>query len=318
MAPSCDLVLVVGSKNSSNSVRLVEVALQPGAKASYLIDYAKEVDPAWLEGVETVGVTSGRVGAGHPGDGPAEVARRRTATARSRRSPRRTSGSPSRCRVSSARTSSASQVLVRRAPSSTPGWTEAPFVGCPPRVRTGLVDRRGPRRSAVLARRAGAALALPGVPAPSAASGGGAERAFGPGTAGRGALGTRTARAVLARPRARLAGGLAGRAFSSALASRTSSLLGRFGSFCRKIRRMPSADGDGGGDGHDREAVDQRLAQAERHGGEAALLRMPPVSRPAAGTVTARISGGCTIGANRLRRWTSRIAGQRADEERRR
>ncbi|HEX7301545.1 4-hydroxy-3-methylbut-2-enyl diphosphate reductase [Lentzea sp.] len=59
MAPSCDLVLVVGSKNSSNSVRLVEVALQHGAKAAYLIDYAKEVDPAWLDGVETVGVTSG-------------------------------------------------------------------------------------------------------------------------------------------------------------------------------------------------------------------------------------------------------------------
>ncbi|MEU0880597.1 4-hydroxy-3-methylbut-2-enyl diphosphate reductase [Lentzea sp. NPDC005914] len=59
MAPSCDLVLVVGSKNSSNSIRLVEVALQHGAKASYLIDYAKEVDLAWLEGVETVGVTSG-------------------------------------------------------------------------------------------------------------------------------------------------------------------------------------------------------------------------------------------------------------------
>ena len=56
MAPSCDLVLVVGSKNSSNSVRLVEVALQNGAKASYLIDYAKEVDLAWLEGVETVGL----------------------------------------------------------------------------------------------------------------------------------------------------------------------------------------------------------------------------------------------------------------------
>ncbi|MFD4670918.1 4-hydroxy-3-methylbut-2-enyl diphosphate reductase [Lentzea sp. NPDC058450] len=59
MAPSCDLVLVVGSKNSSNSVRLVEVALQHGSKAAYLIDYAKEVDLAWLEGVETVGVTSG-------------------------------------------------------------------------------------------------------------------------------------------------------------------------------------------------------------------------------------------------------------------
>ncbi|GAA4032851.1 4-hydroxy-3-methylbut-2-enyl diphosphate reductase [Allokutzneria multivorans] len=59
MAPDCDLVLVVGSKNSSNSVRLVEVALQYGAKASYLIDYAKEVDPSWLDGVGTIGVTSG-------------------------------------------------------------------------------------------------------------------------------------------------------------------------------------------------------------------------------------------------------------------
>ncbi|GAA1260785.1 4-hydroxy-3-methylbut-2-enyl diphosphate reductase [Saccharothrix xinjiangensis] len=59
MAPECDLVLVVGSKNSSNSVRLVEVALQAGARASYLIDYAREVDEAWLDGVTTVGVTSG-------------------------------------------------------------------------------------------------------------------------------------------------------------------------------------------------------------------------------------------------------------------
>ncbi|ROP38467.1 4-hydroxy-3-methylbut-2-enyl diphosphate reductase [Saccharothrix texasensis] len=59
MAPECDLVLVVGSKNSSNSVRLVEVALQAGARASYLVDYANEVDLAWLEGVTTVGVTSG-------------------------------------------------------------------------------------------------------------------------------------------------------------------------------------------------------------------------------------------------------------------
>ncbi|OLF07218.1 4-hydroxy-3-methylbut-2-enyl diphosphate reductase [Actinophytocola xinjiangensis] len=59
MAAECDLVLVVGSQNSSNSKRLVEVALQAGARASYLVDYAREVDPAWLEGVETVGVTSG-------------------------------------------------------------------------------------------------------------------------------------------------------------------------------------------------------------------------------------------------------------------
>ena len=59
MAAQCDLVLVVGSTNSSNSKRLVEVALQAGARSSYLIDFAKEVDEAWLEGVETVGVTSG-------------------------------------------------------------------------------------------------------------------------------------------------------------------------------------------------------------------------------------------------------------------
>ncbi|MCW2502221.1 MAG: 4-hydroxy-3-methylbut-2-enyl diphosphate reductase [Actinomycetia bacterium] len=55
----CDLVLVVGSKNSSNSVRLVEVALDAGARASYLIDFASEIDPAWLAGVSTVGLTSG-------------------------------------------------------------------------------------------------------------------------------------------------------------------------------------------------------------------------------------------------------------------
>ena len=59
MAPDCDLVLVVGSRNSSNSVRLVEVALDHGARASYLVDYAEEIDDAWFDGVSTVGVTSG-------------------------------------------------------------------------------------------------------------------------------------------------------------------------------------------------------------------------------------------------------------------
>ena len=59
IAPKADLVLVVGSRNSSNSVRLVEVALEYGAKASYLVDFASEVDEKWLEGVETIGVTSG-------------------------------------------------------------------------------------------------------------------------------------------------------------------------------------------------------------------------------------------------------------------
>ncbi|BBY84711.1 4-hydroxy-3-methylbut-2-enyl diphosphate reductase [Mycolicibacterium tokaiense] len=59
MAPECELVIVVGSKNSSNSVRLVEVALGAGARASHLVDYAEDIDPAWLDGVTTVGVTSG-------------------------------------------------------------------------------------------------------------------------------------------------------------------------------------------------------------------------------------------------------------------
>jgi 4-hydroxy-3-methylbut-2-en-1-yl diphosphate reductase len=54
-----DLVIVVGSGNSSNSVRLVEVALEAGAKASYRVDDASEIDEAWLEGVRTVSVTSG-------------------------------------------------------------------------------------------------------------------------------------------------------------------------------------------------------------------------------------------------------------------
>ena len=59
IAPQADLVLVVGSRNSSNSVRLVEVAKEYGAKASYLIDFASEADEKWLEGVEVIGVTSG-------------------------------------------------------------------------------------------------------------------------------------------------------------------------------------------------------------------------------------------------------------------
>jgi len=59
MAPACDLMLVVGSRNSSNSVRLVEVALEHGSRSGYLVDYADEIDEAWLDGVGTVGVTSG-------------------------------------------------------------------------------------------------------------------------------------------------------------------------------------------------------------------------------------------------------------------
>lgn len=59
MGADADLVIVVGSKNSSNSVRLVEVALGAGAGASHLVDGADEIEEAWLEGVSTVGVTSG-------------------------------------------------------------------------------------------------------------------------------------------------------------------------------------------------------------------------------------------------------------------
>jgi 4-hydroxy-3-methylbut-2-enyl diphosphate reductase len=59
IAPECDLVIVVGSRNSSNSVRLVEVALDAGARAAHLVDYAHEIDESWLTGAGTVGVTSG-------------------------------------------------------------------------------------------------------------------------------------------------------------------------------------------------------------------------------------------------------------------
>ena len=59
IAERVELMIVVGSQNSSNSKRLVEVALQNGADAAYLVDYANQIDEAWLEDVETVGVTSG-------------------------------------------------------------------------------------------------------------------------------------------------------------------------------------------------------------------------------------------------------------------
>ncbi len=59
IAAEADLIIVVGSRNSSNSVRLVEVALDAGAAAAYLVDDVSATDPAWLQDVETVGVTSG-------------------------------------------------------------------------------------------------------------------------------------------------------------------------------------------------------------------------------------------------------------------
>ena len=59
IAPQSDVVVVVGSANSSNSVRLMEVAREAGAKASYRVDGAAELDAQWFEGAQTVGVTSG-------------------------------------------------------------------------------------------------------------------------------------------------------------------------------------------------------------------------------------------------------------------
>lgn len=59
LAADCDLVIVVGSANSSNSVRLVEVALEAGARASYRVDGVTELLDEWFDGVTTVGVTSG-------------------------------------------------------------------------------------------------------------------------------------------------------------------------------------------------------------------------------------------------------------------
>jgi 4-hydroxy-3-methylbut-2-en-1-yl diphosphate reductase len=58
VAQDCDLILVVGSQNSSNSNRLVEVAERRGVKAA-LIDSAADIDPKWLEGVKSVGLTAG-------------------------------------------------------------------------------------------------------------------------------------------------------------------------------------------------------------------------------------------------------------------
>ena len=59
LGQGCELVLVVGSKNSSNSARLVEVALRAGARDARLIDDAGHVDWSWFDGVSTLGITAG-------------------------------------------------------------------------------------------------------------------------------------------------------------------------------------------------------------------------------------------------------------------
>jgi 4-hydroxy-3-methylbut-2-en-1-yl diphosphate reductase len=59
IAPQVDLFLVVGSANSSNSVRMVEVALASGADSAHLVENADAIDEAWLDDVTTVGLSSG-------------------------------------------------------------------------------------------------------------------------------------------------------------------------------------------------------------------------------------------------------------------
>ena len=59
ISQACDVMLVVGSANSSNTVRLVDVALEAGARAAYRVDFASEIDEAWLDDAETIGLTSG-------------------------------------------------------------------------------------------------------------------------------------------------------------------------------------------------------------------------------------------------------------------
>lgn len=59
IAEQCDVMVVVGSGNSSNSVRLVEVALEAGSKSAYRVDSASELDPAWFSDATSVGLTSG-------------------------------------------------------------------------------------------------------------------------------------------------------------------------------------------------------------------------------------------------------------------
>ena len=59
LAHRCDLLLVVGAGNSSNSVRLVEVGLKAGARDAKLVDEATSIDWRWFDGVETLGLTAG-------------------------------------------------------------------------------------------------------------------------------------------------------------------------------------------------------------------------------------------------------------------
>ena len=109
VAEDADLVIVVGSANSSNSVRLVEVALEYGAKAAYRVDYASEIKQEWLDGVADGRCHERRIRARGPRAGGARRPAPAPATATCRRSRRRRRTSCSRCRRSSAKTSTGKQ-----------------------------------------------------------------------------------------------------------------------------------------------------------------------------------------------------------------
>ena len=85
IAEQCDVMIVVGSGNSSNSVRLVEVALEAGATSAYRVDSADELDEAWFDGCDTVGPHQRRVGARDPRRRRARPGCASAAAARSRR-----------------------------------------------------------------------------------------------------------------------------------------------------------------------------------------------------------------------------------------
>ena len=120
VAANADLVIVVGSANCPTRVRLVEVALEYGAKAAYRVDYSSEIKQEWLDGVATVGVTSGASVPEELVAGGAARSRRRRLRRRRRtsRRPRRTSCS--RCPRNCARTSRASRTSGRSAGASPP------------------------------------------------------------------------------------------------------------------------------------------------------------------------------------------------------
>ena len=115
LARECDLVLVIGSTNSSNSNRLVEVAREHGA-ASHLIDNHTQVEEEWLEGVETVGITSGASAPEELVESLVELFRERGAERRLRAAHRPRGRPLHAARRRSARSSPPAPELVREAP----------------------------------------------------------------------------------------------------------------------------------------------------------------------------------------------------------